>query len=214
MPEIARRVGVARSTAYLWVRHLPLDRDTEEARARRRAHSKVMTDALWAEHRAARDAARAEAVTDAAAWAGGLGRRELLLVGAALYWAEGLKAKPWRPNDCRVRFVNSDPMLVTLFLRFVEEMGVGRDALRYRLAIHEAADARAALVWWAKIAGVPPDRFQPTSLKRHRPVTVRRNTDESYRGCLSIEVPRSRQLYWAIEGIMKGMADEDLGRRR
>ncbi|WP_176737305.1 helix-turn-helix domain-containing protein [Micromonospora citrea] len=45
VPEIARRVGVARSTAYQWVCHLPIDSDSDEARARRRAHSKVMTDA-------------------------------------------------------------------------------------------------------------------------------------------------------------------------
>lgn len=211
VPEIARRVGVARSTAYLWVRHLPLDRDTEEARARRRAHSKVMTDALWADHRAARDAARAETVAKAAVWVGALRHRELVLVGAAMYWAEGTKAKPWRPHDCRVRFVNSDPMLITLFLRFLEEMGVRRETLRYRVAIHEDADARAALAWWAEVVGVPPECFQPTSLKRHRSTTTRRNTGEGYRGCLSVEVPRPRNLYWRIEGIMKGMADEDSG---
>ncbi|MEW2385146.1 hypothetical protein AB0873_24095 [Micromonospora sp. NPDC047707] len=105
--------------------------------------------------------------------------------------------------------MNSDPMLIALFLRFLEEMGVRRETLRYRVSIHESADAGAAVVWWADVVGVPPDCFQPTSLKRHRPATVRRNTGESYRGCLSVEVPQSRHLYWKIEGIMKGMTDED-----
>ncbi|WP_205801140.1 helix-turn-helix domain-containing protein [Micromonospora thermarum] len=214
VPEIARRVGVARSTAWRWIGHLPLERDEAEVRARRQAHSKVMTDALWAEHRAARDAARAEAVARAAAWVKRLRHRELVMVGAAMYWAEGTKAKPWRPHDCRVRFVNSDPMLIALFLRFLEEMGVRREALRYRVSIHESADAAAAVIWWAEVVGVSPGCFQPTSLKRHRPASVRRNTGEGYRGCLSVEVPQSRHLYWKIEGIMKGMADEDPSRGR
>lgn len=34
-PDIARQLGVARSIAYQWVRHLPFDRDSERARQRR-----------------------------------------------------------------------------------------------------------------------------------------------------------------------------------
>ncbi|MDG4793408.1 helix-turn-helix domain-containing protein [Micromonospora sp. WMMD1082] len=207
VPQIAQRLGVSRSTAYLWVRHLPLERDEEEERERRRAHSKTMTDAQWGEHRRARDAARAATVEATAAWVKGLRYRELVLVGAALYWAEGTKAKPWRPHDCRVRFVNSDAALIGLFIRFVEALGERREALRYRVAIHESADVEEAVGWWAAQVGVPAEAFQPTTLKRHRPTTVRLNTGETYRGCLAVEVPRSRRLYWKIEGIMKGMSD-------
>ncbi|MGC4804511.1 helix-turn-helix domain-containing protein [Micromonospora sp. DT233] len=207
VPDIATRLGVSRSTAYLWVRHLPQGPADEAGRERRRAHSKAMTDAQWAAHRQARDSARAAAGDAAAAWVGGLERRELILVGAALYWAEGAKAKPWRPNDCRVRFVNSDPLLIDVFVRFVEAMGVAREALSFRVSIHETADPAAAVRWWAEQVRVAPEVFRPVSLKRHRPTTVRRNTGEGYRGCLTVEVPRGRELYWRIEGIMKGMGD-------
>jgi transposase len=126
--EIALELGVAKSTAYQWVKHLPLDQDFE-TRARRRAHSKLMTDAQREQHRQARDAARTETVAAAAGWVRSLRHRELMLVGAAIYRCEGSKAKPWRPNDFRVRFTNSDPMLVILFLRFVEALGMPRSAL-------------------------------------------------------------------------------------
>ncbi|GIJ25869.1 hypothetical protein Vqi01_10310 [Micromonospora qiuiae] len=214
VPEIARRLAVSRSTAYLWVRHMPLHRDEEEERQRRRAHSKVMTDAQWEQHRRARDAARATTVEATAAWVKDLRYRELVLVGAALYWAEGAKAKPWRPHDCRVRFVNSDPALIGLFVRFVEALGERREGLRYRVAIHESADVEEAVNWWAEQIGVSAETFQPATLKRHPPTTVWHNTGEAYRGCLSVEVPRSRRLYWKIEGIMKGMSDgvADAGR--
>ncbi|MEH1100426.1 helix-turn-helix domain-containing protein [Micromonospora sp. CPCC 205561] len=214
VPEIARRVGVARSTAYLWVRHLPLAGDSEEARARRRAHSKLMTDAQWAEHRAARDAARSETVRKAAAWVERLGDRELVLVGAAIYWCEGGKAKPWRPNDCRLKFINSDPVLVLLFLRFVEALGVARAALRFRVSIHESADEAEAVRWWADLVGVPAAELQRSSFKRHRPATRRQNVGAAYRGCLTVYVPRSSHLYWTVEGIMKGMGDGVAGSGR
>ncbi|MEV4832545.1 resolvase [Micromonospora sp. NPDC049257] len=212
--DIAVRLGVAKSTAYLWVRHLPLDPDEEIAAERRRAHSKVMTDARWSAHRQARDTARAATVADAATWVGSMRHRELIMVGAALYWAEGEKAKPWRPHECRVRFINSDPGLVDIFVRFVEAMGAPRATLRFRVSIHETADSEAAVRWWAERVGVPAETFRPTSLKRHRPTTVRHNTGEDYRGCLIVDVPRSRQMYWRIEGIMKGMGDGGDGEGR
>jgi hypothetical protein len=214
VPEIARQVGVARSTAYQWVRHLPIDRDSDEARARRRAHSKVMTDAQWSQHRAVRDAARGETVAKAAAWVKQLRHRELVLVGAAIYWCEGGKAKPWRPNDCRVKFINSDPALVLLFLRFVEALGVAPTALRFRVSIHESADEAEAVRWWADLVGAPADDFQRSTLKRHRPETKRQNVGDGYRGCLTVYVLRSSRLYWKIEGIMKGMSDGVTGEGR
>ncbi|WBB77564.1 helix-turn-helix domain-containing protein [Micromonospora sp. WMMD882] len=206
--EIAQRVGVAKSTAYRWVGHLPLDGDAEAARQRRRAHSKLMTDARWEGHRLARDVARRETVEAAASWVRELRHRELILVGAAVYWCEGGKAKPWRPHDCRVKFINSDPALVGIFIRFLEALGVPRARLRFRVSIHETADAAAAVRWWADVVGASPDEFQPTTLKRHRPETVRKNIGDDYRGCLTIDVLRSSQLYWKIEGIMRGMSGE------
>ncbi|MBY8871549.1 helix-turn-helix domain-containing protein [Micromonospora sp. PLK6-60] len=204
VPVIASRVGVSRSTAYQWVKHLPLDTDGPAA-ARRREHAKAMTDARWAAHRVARDAARAKMHAEAGEVVGGsLDERDLLLLGAALYWCEGSKSKPWRRDD-HVRFINSDPGLLALFLRFLETCGIGRDAVTYRVSIHETADADAAVRWWARTLELPVQRFNRSNIKRHKPTTSRRNTGEGYHGCLMIDVPRSRELYWRIEGMIAGL---------
>ncbi|MEO3775432.1 helix-turn-helix domain-containing protein [Micromonospora sp. B11E3] len=198
--DIARRLGVAKSTAYQWVKHLPLDPD-EDTATRRRAHAKVMTDARWAVHRQAREEARADERRRAGEVVGSLDRRDVLLLGAAIYWCEGAKSKPWRPQD-RLQFINSDPGLLALFLRFLETCGVGREVPAYRVSIHESADAAAAAQWWADRLGLPATRFGRSVLKKHNPTTVRRNTGDDYHGCLVISVPRSRELYWRIEGMI------------
>ena len=82
-----------------------------------------MTDTRWEPHRQARDAERAAVNEAAAVWVDQLSEREVLLLGAATYWCEGTKAKPWRPNDCRLKFINSDPALILLFLRFCRAAG-------------------------------------------------------------------------------------------
>lgn len=202
--DIALELGVAKSTTYLWLRHIPLDRDSARAR-RKREQARLMTGVQWEKHRRARAAERAAAQAARADWVGGISSRELLLVGAVAYWCEGAKGKPWRP-DPQLIFTNSDPVLVALFVAFVEELGVPRASLKYRVSIHESADADAAARWWGAQVGIPPEQFQRPTLKRHNPKTTRHNVGESYRGCLIVTVPRGRMIYWQIEGIMQGLA--------
>jgi hypothetical protein len=206
VPEIATELAVAKSTAYQWVKHLPLDATIERGAERRRRHSRHMTDSRWEPHRQARDAQRAAVNEAEVAWVGELSDREVLLLGAATYWCEGSKAKPWRPNHCQLQFINSDPALILLFLNFVELVGVDRSALRYRISIHESADVDEAGRWWAELVGVPFAVFRRPTLKTHNPSTARFNVGDSYRGCLVIYAPGSRRLYWKVEGIMRGIA--------
>ena len=103
--DIALELEVARSTAWRWVMHLPLDPSTERARLKAE-HSKLMTDARWAQHRVEREAARDRAMAEAAARVGELTDRDVLLLGAAIYWCEGTKSKPWR-REYRPVFINS-----------------------------------------------------------------------------------------------------------
>jgi hypothetical protein len=206
VPKIAEQLGVSKSSAYLWVRHLPLDATSEQAQKRRSEHSRRVAETRWEPLRKARDAARAAINADEADWVGALSDRDVRLLGAVAYWCEGTKSKPWQPNRCRVTFVNSDPVLIRLFLRFLESWGEDRQTMKYRISIHESADPEAAGRWWAEVVGVPFEIFRRPTLKTHNPSTVRHNIGEPYRGCLIVDVPDSRQLYWRIEGLMRGIA--------
>ncbi|MBV1849188.1 helix-turn-helix domain-containing protein [Catellatospora tritici] len=201
VPEIAKQLGVARSTAFQWVRHIPLDSDADAAERRRR-HSQAMTDARWGSHRVEtaqrRDAERAAGQ----ALVGELTAHELALVGAVIFWCEGTKEKPWRANDGRVTVTNTDPRLLRIFIRFLESIGVSRSELIYRVSIHETADPAEAELWWAGQLDVPLSCFRRATLKRHKPTSTRHNQAEGYHGCLVVTARRRRELYWRIEGII------------
>jgi hypothetical protein len=198
--EIAAEVGVARSTAWTWVRDLAIDPGTEHAAAKR-ARANRITDARWARHRANRDAARGSVIAATVAEIGDLSAREVLLIGAAIYWCEGRKAKPWAPDE-RITFTNSDPTLIGMFLRFLDVCGVEAARVRYRVTIHETSDSSAAAEWWAGRLDLPRDRFHPPTIKRHRPMTRRRNVNDHYHGCLVVTVSRGRDVYWRILGLV------------
>lgn len=201
--DLAVRLGVAKSTAYLWVKHIPLDPDSERAREKQE-HAALMQAGRWKEHRAARDRREAEVRAEAAAELGAVNDRDLMLGGALIYMCEGAKSKPWRRLD-RLIFINSDPRLHRLFLGFLAAQGRPPDTLRYRVHIHETADAEAAGDWWAERLVLPRELFQRPTIKRHNAATVRANTGEDYHGCLVIAVPKSRELYWKVEGVMDAL---------
>jgi transposase len=209
VPDIATKLGVSKSSAYLWTRHIPLDPSPEEGVERRRRHMEHMREARWEPHRQTRDAERARTSADAADWVGALSEREVRLLGTVAYWCEGGKEKPWRKNNCAVQFINSDELLIRLFLRFLEGEGIDPSGLSYRLSIHESADVEAATRSWSDVVGIPVESFRRPTLKKHNPITVRRNVGDSYRGCLVIYVPRSNPIYWRMEGIMSGIAQSE-----
>ena len=209
VPEIAAALGIVKSTAYQWVRDIPLDRAARRALFARRhssnpEHGRMMAESRWSRYRAERDTQQAARIAAAAESVGSLRREELVRIGALIYWCEGTKSKPWNATR-RVTFINSDPGLIAVFLAFLRATGVSDDRIDFRVSIHETADVAAAVAWWAAQVGVDPATFRSTSLKRHNPKTVRHNTGSDYHGCLVVHVRRSRELYDMIEGYVTGV---------
>lgn len=120
------------------------------------------------------------------------------------YWAEGCKNKPGQQRRV-MKFINSDPAMVILFLRWLDLLGVPRDAATFRVAIHETADLPAALRFWSGVVGVPSSRFKRSTLKRHNPKTVRKNVGADYHGCLRVEVRKSTDLNSQVQGWFAGI---------
>ncbi|RKN37353.1 hypothetical protein [Streptomyces hoynatensis] len=195
--EIVAALGVAKSSVSLWVRDLPKP-------VRPRARMREMSEARWGPYREVQEALREATRLSGRNEAGRLTDRELFLVGVALYWAEGSKSKPYRRQE-RVVFINSDPGMIKVFLAWLRLLRVDRDTLGFRVSIHETADVAAAERFWADLAGIEPSALAKTSLKRHKPATVRKNTGQDYRGCLVISVNRSADLYRRIEGAWAGI---------
>ncbi|MEU9401363.1 hypothetical protein [Streptomyces sp. NPDC048242] len=198
--RIQLELGCSRSSVSLWVRDLPRPerRTPEEASAIARKG--------WEERLRVREEERRRTKEQAVRAVGALSERELFLIGIGLYWAEGAKDKPYDRRE-NVTFVNSDPGMIEVFLAWLDLLGVARERLRFMVLIHESADIPAAEHYWADLVGADPSAFNKTGLKRHNPKTVRKNTGESYRGCLVVKVLKGADLYRRIEGSWYGIVE-------
>jgi hypothetical protein len=188
---------VSKSSVSLWVRDMPRPARLSYEECRQRSADGVRR--YWAAERPAREAERRADCAATTAQIGDLNDREILIAGAIAYWCEGTKNKPYRRTD-RVTFMNSDPGLVTFFLRFLDTAGVSRDRLIFQVCVHESADISAAQHFWLDVTQGQPAQFRRPLLKHHNPKTGRKNTGDDYHGCLRIDVRRGRVLYRQIEG--------------
>lgn len=194
--QISARTGAAAGSVSVWVSGVRPPRGAAALRAHAHAAARrAAGDRLRYRAEQRRERVRVAAAADF----GDVERRDLFVAGVALYWAEGAKSKPWRP-DGRVRFINSDASVVALFLRWLDLLGVPERDRSYRLSIHETADIDSQQTWWAQRLALPDTCFARASVKRHNPKTVRHNTSSEYHGCLVVEVRGSWRLYYSIEG--------------
>ncbi|WP_455351302.1 hypothetical protein [Streptomyces sp. SYSU K217416] len=197
--QIQVELGCSKSSISLWVRDLP-----KPERRRTREEASAIAKRGWEVTLQRRDLERRRTKQEAAAEIGPVTERELFLIGIGLYWAEGSKAKPHRPQE-RVTFVNSDPHMIKVFLAWLHLLGVDADHLRFHVHIHESSDVPAAEQFWSDLVGTNVGAFGKTTIKRHNPRTNRKNTGDAYRGCLAVRVLKSADLYRRIEGWRCGI---------
>ncbi|MEV0960661.1 hypothetical protein AB0I97_33060 [Streptomyces sp. NPDC049951] len=197
--QIQVELGCSKSSISLWVRDLPKPkpRYTEEERL-------ALMNAGLARLRAGQDQERMETKRIARESMGELSDRELFIAGVTLYWAEGMKDKPYSRRESLL-FINSDPNVITVYLNRLALLGVTRERLHLRVSIHESADVTQAEDFWSDLTKVPRVDFMEATLKKHNPKTTRKNTGEAYHGCLVIYVTKSAELYRRVEGAWYGI---------
>ncbi|MET9429923.1 MULTISPECIES: hypothetical protein [unclassified Streptomyces] len=197
--QIQVELGCSKSSISLWVRDLPKPKPRYTDKERR-----VLMNAGLAHLRATEDQEREATKRSARDAIGQLSDRELFIAGVTLYWAEGTKDKTYQRRES-LQFINSDPNVITLYLRWLALLEVPRERMRFRLSIHESADIAEAEEFWADLVGVDASTFQRATLKKHNPRTTRKNTTDAYRGCLVIYVTKSADLYRRMEGAWYGI---------
>jgi hypothetical protein len=86
---------------------------------------------------------------------------DIQTIGAILYWCEGSK----REKDCRVEFVNSDPRMISIFMRYLRSKNVNEARIRIRMAIHIQDDERVCKDYWKKVTSLDDSNFISTVVK-------------------------------------------------
>lgn len=202
--EILRVVPVAKSTLSIWLRSVGLSKTQQQ---------RLTAKKLDAGKRggAARNVTRinttAEIVNRSKRQIGVISKRELFLVGAVLYWAEGSKEKETAPGS-GIQFTNSDPKMLRVFLLWLRSAcKIEEEKIHFQIYLHETNENRIREVveHWSKNLMVTEDRLNKIYFKRNKVSTNRKNTGELYFGLVRIKVRESSRLVRSISGWVNGI---------
>ncbi len=195
---IARKIGASRSSVSVWVRDIVLS-DEQTMLLKARWHSPAMI-AARRDSRLRNESTKRQLIIDEAAQdILSMSAYELLLVGTALYWAEGGKTQRL------VRFSNGDPKMMILMMRFFREIcSAPEEKLRGHIHIHSSLNVDEAENYWSEVTKIPRAQFFKTY---NKPNISSKNTGKTSlpHGVCDVYVLDAR-LFLKIQGWISAMS--------
>jgi len=179
IPEIAKELNVAKSTVSFWVRDVELsaklrrqlDKNSLDGRQKGREMIRMNKELEqeYVRKEATRLVERCFKQRDSFSWQ---------LLAAMLFWCEGQKELTGG-----IKFANSDPKLVQVFLSSLRKgFEIKEQKFRALIHLHDYHNVKTQTKFWSKVTEIPIDQFQTPYRKPHTGVRKR----ENYPGCISI----------------------------
>lgn len=211
--EITRLLNIPKSTLSGWFTDLELTKEATE-RLKSRIHTASLRGLLA---RNKNQTTLAEARSKEMHGAGrrlikNISKRDLLIIGVTLYWAEGYKRpvviRGKTKTSHRVSLTNSDPDLILIFLRFLREIcKVPDEKITIWVRYFEHQDPVYLLDFWQKKCNISYSNFRKT-LQTISISSQRKKTYNSLPfGVAQVSV-NSTNLYHKIMGLISGITNQ------
>ena len=190
--EIRHKLKIAKSSASIWVRDIKLTSKQKQELSKKGVKKEVIEKRR--ETRLKKESAKRQIIIDKAKnELKYLSKRDLWLIGIALYWGEG--AKTLRSH---VDFSNSDPRSIKLMMRFFQKIcNVPKNKFRGHICIHPHLNAKRAKKYWHNITGIPLNQFYKTSMQQSR--ASKKKKDTLPYGTFNIKICNT-ELFLKIKG--------------
>ncbi len=203
--DIANKISVSKSTVSYWCRDITLS--PKQIEHIEKQHKKACVGALLtvAERRRIERIIQTKKSRERGmADVGKISKRDLFMIGLALYWGEGYK----KGNE-EFGFTNSDPKMIEVAIKWLEDIyNVKKDYLILRVSINQTHEKRGSCVveYWSKITRVPITQFTKTSFIKTKSKKIYPNHDEHF-GTLRIKIRKGAGLRRQVLGSISAIED-------
>lgn len=171
--EILLYVPVSKSTISKWCKDIELTSKQKHKLSLKKQFGQRKGSIVAAENkRKIRIQRTLEIQKDAREFLGKTSMRDQLVIGIALYAAEGGK------TDRQGQFANSDPLLIKFMMKwFLKYVKVPLKKIRGSIWIHEGLNEKIAKEFWSDLTGIPLHQFHKTYLAKVKSKTkkIRKN---------------------------------------
>lgn len=210
--EISQRLGISKSTLSGWFSGLSLSTRAQNRIKKRVAEGSLrglIKKNLKQTHEARK---RATVIRkNAARQIKKISKKELRLLGTAIYWGEGYKKSVVKNGKERTFHVislsNSDPVMIRLFIKFLKDiLDVPHEKIRANVRIFEHLNEKKTLHYWQIVTGLPKKSFRKFYYGISKSSLGKRPYNRLPYGTIQIVVGDTKNFYkimgW-IDGIKK-----------
>jgi DNA-binding transcriptional ArsR family regulator len=205
--------GISKSTLSIWLKDVVL---AEEARLRIRARSREKSLAGLLKHNKNQTkfsiTRRDEIRRAARAQVRNLSKSDLLLVGIALYWAEGYK-RPIMRNGREMTYhpinlTNSDPKILKAFIEFARNVcNVPVSKIKVELRIFKHLNETQVANYWSRELGISRGNFQKILVVVSKSSMGKRPFHRLPYGVVQIRI-NDTNLFHRIMGWIEGLKNQ------
>jgi len=150
--EIAIRLNISFHTVSTWVNNIEIV-DQFKQNSGNSLGSKALSEKYKAKRLEYQNAGREKAKEN----------RPLHLAGCMLYWGEGAK------NRNKLVFINSDPNMLLLYMRFLrEELGIEDKDIKLYIQCHttDTNEIKEIEQYWTRLFNLPSNALRKTTIKK------------------------------------------------
>lgn len=156
--ELKEKFGVSKSTLNYWLRDYPLSKERimelgpnsqkriERYRNTMAKKQKIKSDIAY--KKVSKDIKK-------------LNKREMLLCGLFLYWAEGGKTR----NAATV-LTNTNPIMLKFYIEWLDLFGVKTTDLKVNLHLYSDMNINSEIDFWSKELGIQKSQFRKPYIKK------------------------------------------------
>lgn len=203
--EIREEIPVSKSTLSLWLRKVQLSEKQIELIQRRR---KLKLTTSWGSsslgewNRHKRQCEITKIRVKAKKEFRQMTKKEFLIAGIMLYWAEG------RKGGKHFYISNSDPLFVEFIMKWLREcLNISEDRFVVSIHYHQGQDEMAIRKFWSLLTGIPLNQFRKSFCKP--PGTGHRKHYLQW-GTVRISVRRGANLFHQICGWRDGLIEKTI----
>lgn len=203
--EIRRQLNVSPSSLSNWLKHIALTTSQQERIAQLQEIKRVEGITKHKE-KVARSSTQIK--TQAAAAITPLSAKELLLVGTALYWAEGSKQTKKSISQGLI-FNNSDAKMIQLYYHWLTKtLQIKPEEILIEIYIHINQIHRKSQIieYWSSKLSLPATKFDRIYVKHH--TTQKNDSRREYYGLARVVVRRSTNLNRQVSGWIQGICNQ------
>ncbi len=132
-----------------------------------------------------------------------LTKKDLKIIGGALYWAEGNTK-----NRHILRFANSNPEIIRIMMKFFRKpCNIAEEKIKARIHLYPTINQRKATNYWKKITGLPKKNFHPPQMQISRASKGKRSRNTLPYGTLHLTAGNT-EITCKVKGWIRAISEK------